>query len=93
MPADDDKIAIVKSKHPEHEGVLVGSMRFLHAYDFPGAQETHIKCSTEVTNSGRCFTSSYHPSLNSFEVRIYMGGALVDTMWIPREQVKQYTRV
>lgn len=81
-----------ESKTPPTKGIRIAHLYFVSAFDFPGAQETHIPCGAEPKTTGTSYVASYVPELGAFELRIYQGGNLAGERMIPREQVKQYTR-
>ena len=86
--ADADK-NLPKSAAPKG-GIPVVWLLFVDALDFPGVQESNVRCVTGTPDGGRQYTCWYLPELSSFMLRMYSGSELQRQRMIPRERVKQW---
>jgi hypothetical protein len=70
--------------------VQLAHLYFVGAMDFPGVQESNVKCLPEPTRSGRSYTGALLLETGDCEVSMYNNGALVMTRQIPKPQIRQY---
>lgn len=79
---------------PTKDVVAVEKMWFVEALDLAfSEQKTSVTCAAEFAPSGSTYVCRYLPSLNSFELLCARNGTLGETRMIPRERVKQWTRL
>lgn len=81
-----------KKKPVDANLIPVRHVHFTTPIDFPGEQESNIRCLTEPLEHGKSYTGVYVKDLGCFDVTLYRQGAMVVSMLIPREQIKRWER-
>lgn len=74
------------------EGIPVAHVVFTVAQDFPGLQESNVRCGEVPAERGRSYCASYLPEMHSFAIRAYNNGATIGEIMVPREQVRRWVR-
>ena len=81
---------IKKQNAKDADRIPVSWLLFGEPADFPGVQESNVRCTSEPAPNGRGFVCYLVKSLASFELGVYHSGQLQATRMIPVQRVKQY---